>query len=59
MGLFFNYDKPGKGIEKDAPKKKGPFLYLELLWRKLGKLILSNILYFVLSLPVILLYHFL
>ncbi len=59
MGLFFNYDKPGKGIEKDAPKKKGIFLYLELLWRKLGKLILSNMLYFILSIPVMLVYHFL
>lgn len=22
MGLFFNYDKPGPGVSKDAPKKK-------------------------------------
>ena len=58
MGLFFNYDKPGPGIEKDGPKKKGIFLFLELIWRKLGKLFLSNMLYMAVSLPVLLLYHF-
>jgi len=58
MGLFFNYDKPGPGIEKDGPKKKGLFLYLELFWRKLGKLFLSNMLYVAVSVPVILAYHF-
>ena len=58
MGLFFNYDKPGKGVDKDAPKKKGIFLYFELMWRKLGKLFTSNMLYFLVSLPVILIYHF-
>ena len=58
MGLFFNYNKPGPGIEKDAPKKKGMFLYFELVWRKLGKLFLSNMLYMLVSLPVLLVYHF-
>lgn len=58
MGLFFNYDKPGPGVEKDGPKKRGVFLYLELFWRKLGKLFLSNMLYVLVSLPVLLLYHF-
>ena len=58
MGLFFNYDKPGPGIDKDAPKKKGMFLYIELFWRKLGKLFLSNMLYALVSLPVLLVYHF-
>lgn len=59
MGLFFNYDKPGKGVDKDAPKKKGPFLYIELFWRKIGKLVQANMIYFLTSLPVFLLYHFL
>ena len=58
MGLFFNYNKPGPGIDKDAPKKKGIFLYFELVWRKLGKLFLSNMLYVLISLPVLLVYHF-
>lgn len=59
MGLFFNYDKPGKGIDKDAPKKWGPFLFLELLGRKLGILIKSNLMYFIVSIPVFFAYHFL
>lgn len=56
MGLFFDYNKPGPGVEKNAPKKKGIALYFELLWRNIGKLMLSNILYFAVSLPVIVLY---
>ncbi len=59
MGLFFNYDKPGKGVDKDAPKKWGPFLYLELLGRKFGILFKSNLMYFLVSIPVLLVYHFL
>lgn len=56
MGLF-NYDKPGKGVEKDAPRARGIFLYLELLWRNLGKLILSNLIYFGTSLPILVVYY--
>lgn len=56
MGLFFNYDKPGPGIDKNAPKKKGVALFFELLGRNVGKLLLSNMLYFVCSLPVLALY---
>ena len=32
---FFNYDKEGPGIDKNAPKKKGIFLFFELLGNKL------------------------
>lgn len=56
MGLFFNYGKPGPGVEKDAPRRKGAGLYFELLWRSIGKLCLANLLYFATSLPVIALY---
>ena len=56
---FFNYEKPGKGIEKDTPRAKDVFLYFDLLWHKLGMLLLVNILYFVTSLPVLLLYYLL
>lgn len=54
---IFNYDKPGKGVEKDTPRAKGIFLYLDLLWRKLGRLVFSNLLYFVTSLPVLFVYY--
>lgn len=58
MALFFNYDKPGRGIDKNAPKKKGVKLFFELVWRKLKLLVLSNMLYFAVSLPVMALYFF-
>ncbi|MBP3360433.1 MAG: DUF624 domain-containing protein [Clostridia bacterium] len=54
MGLFsFNYAKPGPGVDKDAPKKKGIFLYFELLGRKFFKLCQVNMLYFLCSIPYI------
>ncbi len=56
---LFNFDKPGPGVSKDAPKKKGIFLYLELLGRKLSKLFSLNMLYFVCSIPVLILYFLL
>jgi len=59
MGLFFNYDKPGKGIDKDAPKKKGVFLYFELFFRKFWLLMKANMLYCAVSLPVMAIYNFL
>ncbi len=46
MGMFFNYDRPGPGVDKNAPKKKGVSLFFELLGRNISKLLLSNILYF-------------
>ena len=58
MGLFFNYDKPGPGVSKDAPKKKGLFLYTELFFRKFWLLIKANMLYFAVSLPVMAVYNF-
>ena len=57
MGLFFNYDKVGPGIDKNAPKKKGIALYAELFFRKFWLLIEANILYFTVSLPVIAVYN--
>ena len=58
MGLFFNYDKPGPGVDKDAPKKKGIFLYFELFFRKFWLLMKVNMLYFLVSLPVMAAYNF-
>lgn len=55
MGLF-DYSKPGPGISKDAPKKKGIFLYFELFGRKFSKLISINLIYLLCSLPMIILY---
>ena len=57
MGLFFNYDKVGPGVDKDAPKKKGIFLYFELFFRKFWLLFKANMLYFAVSLPVMAIYN--
>jgi len=60
MGLFGGgYEKPGPGVDKNAPKKKGIFLYFEILTRKIWKLIQTNALYFAVSIPMILIYYFL
>lgn len=46
MGFFGGgYDKPGKGIDKDAPKKKGFFLYWDIVFRKFWKLLGLNAMY--------------
>lgn len=45
MGLFkFNYDKPGKGVDRDAPEKKGFFLYWELIFDRISKHLSLNFL---------------
>ena len=58
MGLFFNFDRPGPGVDKNAPKKKGIFLYFELFFRKFWLLIKANMLYFAVSLPIMAIYNF-
>lgn len=52
MGLFGNnYSKPGPGVAKDAPEKKGIFRYFEMFFRKFWKLFQVNMLHFIVSLP--------
>lgn len=59
MGLFNSYLKPGKGVEKDEPKKKGIFLFIDILVQKFTKLIGANCLLFLTSLIwIVLLYIF-
>ncbi len=50
---FFDSSKPGPGVSKDEPKKKRFFLFWELFFRKFGKLMLANLLYVLVSLPVV------
>ncbi len=45
MALFHNYIKEGKGVSKYAPQKKRPFLFFDILKRKIGKLITVNLLF--------------
>ncbi len=52
MGLFNpNYDKPGKGVSKNEPQKKGAALYWELFSRKWRSYILLNLLYAITCIP--------
>ncbi|MDD6479216.1 MAG: DUF624 domain-containing protein [Oscillospiraceae bacterium] len=50
---FNNYNKPGPGISKDAPKKKKIVVFFETFFRNFWKFISINLVYFILSIPVI------
>lgn len=51
MGIFGGgYMKPGKGVDKNEPKKKGFFLYFDILIHKFTKLMGANTLLSVTSL---------
>lgn len=50
MGIFGGgYNKPGKGVDKDAPKKKGFFLFWDILIEKFMKFIQLNSMYALVS----------
>lgn len=53
-GLFdglMNYDKPGPGVDKKEPKKKGIALFFSIFKQKFWKLIPLSLLYVLVSLP--------
>ena len=50
MGIFGgNYMKEGPGVDKNAPKKKGFFLFWDIVIRKFTKFMGVSMLYFVTS----------
>lgn len=51
MGIFNRYLKEGPGIDKNAPKKKGIFLYAELIGRKFFDLLKANAMFSLVSIP--------
>lgn len=54
MGLLDRYiNRPGPGVPKDAPKKKGLALFFEILWREFWTLLKLNMLFIVFCIPVI------
>ena len=58
MGLF-NFDfLQGPELSPDAPRRKNIFLYTEIFFRKFFKLMKSNLLYFLVSLPIFLVVYF-
>lgn len=54
-GLFgmFDQSKPGPGVSKDEPQKKAFFKFFELYGRKFWKLVIANLLYVLVSLPIV------
>lgn len=50
---FFDYTKPGKGVEKDEPPKPRFLLFWELFFRKFWKLVQLNLLYLAFSLLIV------
>ncbi|MCL2030782.1 MAG: hypothetical protein FWG93_04485 [Oscillospiraceae bacterium] len=55
MGLFniFYPNRPGKGVEKDEPPKHAFFQFWTLVWRKLSRLVLLNMMYFLAVSPLL------
>lgn len=53
MSIFNNYTKPGPGVPKDTPRKKGIKLFFELYFRKAGTYILLNLIYLLTLIPAI------
>lgn len=53
FGSFFNYDKEGPGVEKNAPKKKSFIVFFEIYFKNFWKLAVSTIWFLLLSVLVI------
>ncbi len=53
MFRFINYDKPGKGIDPNAPKKRPFFFFLELYFRKLFTIMQMNVVFLLCCIPII------
>lgn len=56
---FFDYTKPGKGINKEDLDKSGIALYFDILWRRLSKIVAVNIFFLIASIPAIIISLFL
>ncbi len=53
FGNFFNYETPGPGIDKNAPKKTGFALFWEIFVSKFWSFIPLSLLYIVMCLPIV------
>ncbi len=52
MGFFSrSYDKPGKGVDPDAPQKRSFFRFFDIFWRKIGKFFQLNLIYTLTLIP--------
>jgi uncharacterized membrane protein YesL len=52
FGLF-DFTKPGKGVDVEAPPKKAFFRFWELYWRKFTRFIVLNMIAFAFLLPIV------
>ncbi len=50
---FFNYEKEGPGIDKNAPQKHTFIVFFETFFRNIWKFIPINLVYVIMSLPVV------
>ncbi len=48
---FGNYDKPGRGVDKNAPEKRGIFRFFELYFRKFWQIMNIALIYFFAAIP--------
>ena len=54
MGIFFyTPQRPGKGVKKDGPKLRRPFLFFSLLFENIWNFIKMNFLFFITALPIV------
>lgn len=51
MGLFTNFDKPGRGVGKGEKRPKGLVWFFELLTRKTGSYVELNVIYIITLIP--------
>lgn len=59
MGLFSsNYNKPGPGVDKDAPPKPRFFIFFEVLKRKFWHLLRVNFMFVLFNIPALLIAFF-
>ncbi len=52
-GLFGGQNAPGPGVSKNEPQKTQFFKFFELYFRKFWKLMVANVLYVLVSLPIV------
>lgn len=58
MGLFTrDYNRPGKGVDKNEPQKNAFFHFFELFGRKFFRLVTFNLFYFACMLPLIIAFY--
>ncbi len=53
LGGMFDPTREGPGVSKDGPQKKRFFLFFEIYFRKFTKIILINIIYVLLCIPIV------